>query len=399
VDGDMTVSSARAAAVAERPVTTDFSRSTAPFVAELISMSLQALPAMYRSDRHEFVQTVRRDPDAPYGLRGEGKNLRYAAIVALGAARLPLAAQQELLVGLSAAELAGVVAERGLDIADPGAAALAAWAACEVGVNSPDALLDRLAREVKAATPIPTVDYSWTLTALLAATKLPAASSTVDSLAEQAAERLLAAQGAQGIFPHLLPRQALGRLRAHVGCFADQVYPIQALSRYYARSGDTRALEAAQRCADRIIELQGSAGQWWWHYDVRTGDVVEGFPVYSVHQHAMAPMALFELADAGGADNSAAIELGLSWLKTHPETTDELLDPATGAIWRKVGRREPRKATRMARSVSTSFSPRLRLGLLDRAFPPGPVDYECRPYELGWLLYAWLGDGIVAAKA
>jgi len=21
--------------------------------------------------------------------------------------------------------------------------------------------------------------------------------------------------------------------------------------------------------------------------------------------------------------------------------------------------------------------------------PPGRVDYECRPYELGWLLYAW----------
>jgi hypothetical protein len=29
--------------------------------------------------------------------------------------------------------------------------------------------------------------------------------------------------------------------------------------------------------------------------------------------------------------------------------------------------------------------------LLDRVCPPGVIDYECRPYELGWLLYAWVG--------
>jgi hypothetical protein len=28
--------------------------------------------------------------------------------------------------------------------------------------------------------------------------------------------------------------------------------------------------------------------------------------------------------------------------------------------------------------------------VLDRMFPPGVVDHECRPYELGWLLVAWL---------
>ena len=32
-------------------------------------------------------------------------------------------------------------------------------------------------------------------------------------------------------------------------------------------------------------------------------------------------------------------------------------------------------------------------------FPPGPIDYECRPYELGWLLYAWLYEGESAADA
>jgi hypothetical protein len=201
-----------------------------------------------------------------------------------------------------------------------------------------------------------------------------------------------------GTFPHALPRHSLGQLRAHVGCFADQVYPIQALARHHAVTGDPDSLRAADRCAARIVQLQGPAGQWWWHYDVRTGDVVEGYPVYSVHQHAMAPMALFDLAEAGGTDHSGAISAGLSWLADHPEVSAPLLDAPSGAIWRKVGRREPRKAVRKIRSVTTAASPRLRLGLLDRVFPPTRIDYECRPYELGWLLYAWLSDGGAGAR-
>jgi hypothetical protein len=255
--------------------------------------------------------------------------------------------------------------------------------------TAPEPLFDRITQEIKSAGVQPTVDYAWALTALLAARKF----REVDAVSEQAAERLLAAQGGGGIFPHRLPAQALGRHRAHVACYADQVYPIQALAQYFSVTADHRAVDAANACASRIVGLQGSAGQWWWHYDVRTGTVLEGFPVYSVHQHAMGPMALFDLLEAGGDDHRAAIALGLSWLDTHPETRDQLLDPATGVVWRKVGRHEPRKAVRSIRSLSTAVSPGLRLGLLDRLFPPGVIDYVCRPYELGWLLYAWLSGG------
>jgi hypothetical protein len=393
VSSDIALSSARA----DRLIDVETAATRTPEVGELLSLACRALPFMHRNGGRDYVQTVRRDDAAPGGLRPEGDNLRYAAIVALGAAQLPPERQLEVLGGLSATALSAAIVERGLDSADPGAAALTTWAAAEVSASSPDLLLDRLAREISAATPIPTVDYAWTLTALLAAAKV----RDVSTHTSQAVDRLLAAQGANGIFPHVLPRQTLNRLRAHVGCFADQVYPIQALSRYYAHTGEQRALDAAERCAASIVGLQGSAGQWWWHYDVRTGgigSVVEGYPVYSVHQHAMGPMALFELQEAGGTDYREAINLGRSWLATHPETGDELLDPATGAIWRKVGRREPPKAMRSLRSTSTAVSPRLRLGFLDSVLRPGPVDHECRPYELGWLLYAWLSDGVAAPR-
>jgi hypothetical protein len=35
------------------------------------------------------------------------------------------------------------------------------------------------------------------------------------------------------------------------------------------------------------------------------------------------------------------------------------------------------------------FAPNARLAVLDTLFPPGSLDAECRPYHLGWVLYAW----------
>jgi hypothetical protein len=174
-----------------------------------------------------------------------------------------------------------------------------------------------------------------------------------------------------------------------VGCFADQVYSIQALARYAAATGDERALAAAERGAERITALQGDEGQWWWHYDWRHGTVVERYPVYSVHQHAMAPMALMELREAGGPDHREAVAKGLGWLLERPESAAELIADDLGVVWRKVGRRDPHKMVRKLRSAASSAQPELRLTWLDVLFPPGPIDRECRPYELGWLLYAW----------
>ena len=355
----------------------------------LLEASLRSLPQMYRPDVREFAQTVRPDPVRPGELRQEGVNERYAAIVGLGAAHLDDDQQRTLLAGITADDLVDSVAVRAARNADLGAVALAAWASAEVCRSAPPALVDRLAHAVRAARMQDTVSYAWTLTALLATADL----ADVSGLAEQSAERLLAAQEASGVFPHALPKETLGRFRSHVACFADQVYPIQALARYWRATGDRRALDAANRCAAVIVDRQGSAGQWWWHYDVRTGAVVEGYPVYSVHQHAMAPMALFDLQEAGGDDHRAAAVAGLRWLQVRPETDAALLDEATGAIWRKVGRREPRKLVRSVRAAATAVSPRARLGLLDRTCPPTVVDHECRPYELGWLLYAWLSAG------
>jgi hypothetical protein len=306
----------------------------------------------------------------------------------LGLARLPATQQADVLAGASARDLVVRTVERARTSPDPGAVALAAWAAVEVNGEHPTALLQRLARVVHSGVPLATVDLAWILTALVAV-RLEGTGDVFDV----AARRLLEAQGTQGIFPHQVPAQAQSPWRAHVGSFADQIYPVQALARAYGLTGDSRLLEASNRTAQRLCELQGPAGQWWWHYDTRTGGVVERYPVYSVHQHAMAPMVLHDLVEAGGDDHRSEVAAGLAWLHAPAETAEEMISERFGLVWRKVGRREPRKAARAASAAATWVAPDRELRGLDRLLPPVAVDHECRPYELGWLLYAWLPAG------
>jgi hypothetical protein len=58
-------------------------------------------------------------------------------------------------------------------------------------------------------------------------------------------------------------------------------------------------------------------------------------------------------------------------------------------IWRKVARREPAKLSRYAQALASGIHPALRMPGLNLIFPPMAVDYEDRPYHLGWFLYAW----------
>jgi hypothetical protein len=316
----------------------------------------------------------------------DGHSVRDTAIAALGIAQLEMSDQRTVLTGLEAADLVTPVMARALAGTDPGAVALTTWLAAETGAEVEAARGVRKIRElVLSRAAIPTTDQSWMLTALVEY----GLSDDLRPICVTLVNRLLRHQHAGGIFPHVVPPGSQPRFRAHVGGFADQAAAIQALARYAADSGDHRALVAANLCAQRIRELQGAAGQWWWQYDARTSEVVQEYPVYSAHQHAMAPMALFDLLAAGGDDHRSAVGKGLAWVAAHPELPAPLVDSGHGVIWRKIGRREPAQAMRSVRALTTAIRPGLRLRALDPIFPPVRIDHECRPSELGWLLYAW----------
>ncbi len=146
--------------------------------------------------------------------------------------------------------------------------------------------------------------------------------------------------------------------------------------------GDAGRLALADRCAERMVPAQGPLGQWWWHHDAAAGAVAEHYPVYSVHQHSMAPMALRALAVAGGQNYAAAAASSRAWLHAN-ELGIDMVEPASGIIWRSVEREEGAAAHRLRHA-------RMLLGLpgMEPAQPRFRLNREIRPYEWGWLLYA-----------
>jgi hypothetical protein len=353
-------------------------------IAELRALALSGLERMYDRSAGAFVFCVRKSAS---GVAPEGLSDRYTAITALGLAGEDPEATRRILAGDSLPavverlieRLAGKAAAPANNLGD---LALAAWAGHVTGCPT-GKLWDRIVALDPVAGSHPTVEVAWTLSAATIDRAAPG-----DGLGARLAQRLQRAFASdQGLFPHHLGAEHSSRQRSHVSCFADLVYPTLALAQFGMSRGDLTSIRYAAQCADRMCRNQGPDGQWWWHFDYRTGRVLEGYPVYAVHQTSMAPMALLAAADAARMNYDVAIARGLDWLQHAPELGGRsLIDRAEGLIWRKVARREPRKLSRYLQAAVSRISPDLRAPAL---FPPTAIDYEDRPYHLGWVLYAW----------
>ena len=348
-------------------------------IERLRRLALEGLPRMYDDVERQFVFRLRRRGDT---VVHEGQSARYAAITAIGLAREdPASVVRVLRHGPEV--LLRTLQGHGESSTNLGDVALVHWALTAHRWSEREGTLRHLLSLRPGETPQPAVELAWCLMALCVDAEAP-----VGELRRTLAGRLVRSAERAGVFPHVVD----GRrgARGHVSCFADFVYPIQALAAYHRLTGDAPSLAAALKAAELICRLQGRAGQWWWHYDVRTGEIVEPYPVYAVHQDAMAPMALHALRDASGRDFGEAIELGLRWLESCPELRGgSLIDEAAGLIWRKVARNEPGKLARYLQAAASRVHPRLRVPALDRVLPPRAIDYEDRPYHLGWVLYTW----------
>ena len=158
------------------------------------------------------------------------------------------------------------------------------------------------------------MEMAWLLTGLsYAALALQPGLPDVSELAFKVYRILVQNQGQGGFFGHLnTSTGGMSKLRGWLGSFADQVYPILAMTRFSEAFKQPEALERALACGLGICRVQGPLGQWWWHYDSRVGPVASMFPVFSVHQEGMAPMVLFPLAESTGHSFDEAIYRGLA---------------------------------------------------------------------------------------
>ena len=232
-----------------------------------------------------------------------------------------------------------------------------------------------------------TMELSWFLAGLShAALASPDAAPILEDLAVEAYQRLKGNQTEHGFFGHMSTRKSMaGILRGRVGSFADQIYPIYAMSKFASAFSVEEPLCSALECARAICSAQGELGQWWWLYDSWTGVVSSRYPVYSVHQHGMGPMGLLALEVATGQSFRPQIHKGLRWIYGSNELSADMRDLSRGLVWRCI-----RPKSKQTKYWNTALS-LIRHPKDNESTGPLEILHEIRPYELGWLLYALAG--------
>jgi hypothetical protein len=350
----------------------------------VLELAASGLPQMFDPERQLFSHTMLRQDGKLVSI---GASHRYTMMTLLGLHRLEQSGEMSPVPVLPA--LDRLVSDLGW-IEGTGDLGLLLWACAVISPNHLVPVLQRsqfgqaLTRYADSRR-ASTMELAWLLTGLAyTMERLPGANSTIGDTARTAYRMLRANQGEGGVFGHMSSRHSLpGFLRGRIGSFADQVYPIYAFSQFAIATGDDDARSRALQCARSICRWQGEQGEWWWHYDSRSGEIAETYPVYSVHQDGMAPMALFKVSEATGIDFSAPILKGLEWIGGQNDLRYDMRDTSSRVIWRNFylpnARRYVRQFLGRARRPETTPIARLE------------INHECRSYELGWALYGLAG--------
>jgi len=356
-------------------------------IQSLIELSLKGIVPMFLPEKRLFCYRLKQTPG---GMVTEGVSHRYTMMTLMGLHRARAAGFK------SPIDTDAVLWELAQDtswIQNAGDLGLYLWLCA---LDCPDQLpsllpqfdLDQALTCFPDSSERRTMEIAWFLSGIshLKLSGVPGL-PPLGAVAERACRLLLANLGAHGLFGHQAARGLIGSIRGPIGTFADQVYPIYALTRFAQAFGDAEALQSALECGEAICRLQGPLGQWWWHYDSRTGRVASQYPVYSVHQDAMAPLALLPLGDVASRDFTPEILKGLAWIAGSNEQGIDLRDSSKNLVWRCLFQDKPRAYANEL----------LNLAGLPSSAEGLHIRYECRPYHLGWALYAFAGHPISLA--
>ncbi|HXM62343.1 MAG TPA: hypothetical protein VN950_15900 [Terriglobales bacterium] len=350
-------------------------------VAQLVELAIHGLEAMYDQEKGLFCHRLKQTPS---GNAQEGISERYTVMTLLGLLRAEGAGCRSPVDIYTTID--ALYRDTGWvdNIGDLG---LLLWLS-SVSSRKLDTFyatfnLENALRNYSDSRKRLTMELAWFLTGLTYASQTKQKRPPyIEPLARQTYTLLKSNQGKDSLFGHMAKWKSLaGAIRGHVGSFADQVYPIFAMAHFGQVFGLKEALQNSLQGANTICRLQGPLGQWWWHYDSTTGRVVGRYPVYSVHQHAMAPMALFAAQDACNTDFREPIYKGLEWIGGANELQQSLEDKSASLVWRCI---RPTKSTSSLGRLSALVGQERTGGTLH-------ILHECRPYELGWLLYAFAG--------
>jgi hypothetical protein len=186
-----------------------------------------------------------------------------------------------------------------------------------------------------------------------------------------------------------MPRHDLSPHRRHLVSFGALTYYLRAMAEYASTFDDEYAMQLFSHGAERTLALQGPQGEWPWMIGVGNARSLDFYPVYSVHQDAMAMLFLFPAMEAGVEGCASAVRRSLDWLGGMNQLGQPMLEDNPFLIYRCLQRRGPLPKTR--RYLRATWN-RLTGGTSGPVENGGlEINAECRSYHLGWLLYAWAG--------
>lgn len=361
-------------------------------VRPLIRLSLKGLERMWMKDQGLFCFTVR---DGREGPAPEGVSLRYTAITLLGLHR---AAANGWSVPLDLKTMLRQAVDAAPTTRNIGTLALILWAGAAL-TQKVDPKIDAAIRShgpfyQEAGNGVyATTELAWLLIAMIEAAEVSSgAERTRFEASAHLAYRLLKRnfhpEGSLFAFSTQVSNSWTRPLRSRLGFFDGQVYGIYAFAQYARHFSDGEALSHAKRCAERICDFQGERGEWAWHYNAFMGKRVDRYPVYAVHQHGMAPLGLKGLSEISTGDYRLEIVRGLQWLFGENPLGFRFIDEEHSVIWRSMKRRSPLAKAIYFNKVASFVGPTGWISALDHPALMA-IDRECRPYELGWLLFSF----------
>jgi hypothetical protein len=357
---------------------------------DLVELSLEALPKMFDEETGIFCQKTVAEGDR---LSNRGSNVFYSAMSTVGILRqsarppesvFPLGKALDTLHGIAAAGAA------------PQVLANVVWALA-LAEDQRGAALARELAERDDLRGCESAALGHVIHGLaVAAEAYPEQSGRAIEACRRWAPELLARFSPQAdLFgPFRRPTGVRSALIHRLTSFAAQVYPLHGLASFYRVTGEAPS-PVLRRVAARLVAAQGPLGQWWWLYSTKTRAVLEGYPVYSVHQDGMAFMALLPVEALGEGSYREPLGLGLDWLFGANElSTSELVRRDPAAVFRNI-QRVGSDADAMfgisGANLRRVIARSLRPGADHTHAEPAELEvlYESRPYHLGWLLHAY----------
>jgi glycosyltransferase involved in cell wall biosynthesis len=348
----------------------------------LVNYALRGLATCWLSDEGRWSHCYHLDGRNPPNESVRQSDIFYTLNVLLGLSRVaavPETIDVKAILDLNASNLTRSPVQKY-------AFGMALWASAELGIPLPDtavAEILRLLNDRRAWLSFTAQDLGMILAGVASQAKYEPAlwSPFAHELFRHLVERYYCMSGL--FFNNVL------HLRRRYTSFATHTYLTLACYLYGERFARQDAIDLANACVRKLIELQGPNGEWPWFFDTRKGVVVDFYEVYSVHQYGMAP-AFLEFAERNGVREAReAINRSFGWVLGKNQLNRRMLVPDLGLTIRSQyrSREQNTKMFRLFRSLSSSLT---SSGESTLAKPQDVrLRLECRSYELGWMLWAF----------